>query len=60
VENIVAPSVINKNDFKTITRSDGKKQISYKGKPLYYYVQDVARGDNKGRGVNEKWYEMTP
>jgi predicted lipoprotein with Yx(FWY)xxD motif len=57
---IVVPSALNKSDFKTITRSDGKSQLSYKGQPMYYYVQDVARGDNKGRGVGEKWYEIIP
>jgi predicted lipoprotein with Yx(FWY)xxD motif len=57
---LVVPSSVNKSDFKTITRSDGKSQISYKGKPMYYYVQDTQRGDNKGRGVGEKWYEIIP
>ena len=45
----------------TITRSDGTKQATYMGHPLYTYVGD-APGQNKGNGLNLEgglWYEMT-
>jgi predicted lipoprotein with Yx(FWY)xxD motif len=41
------PSLVNKADFKVIDVF-GKKQLSYKGWPLYYFGQDEKRGDNKG------------
>jgi predicted lipoprotein with Yx(FWY)xxD motif len=46
----------------TITRSDGTKQATYLGHPLYTYVGDSAPGQNKGNGLNLSgglWYEMT-
>jgi len=46
----------------TITRSDGTKQATYLGHPLYTYVGDKGPGQNKGNGLNISgglWYEMT-
>ena len=46
----------------TITRSDGTKQATYMGHPLYTYVGDTSPGQNKGNGKNLSgglWYEMT-
>jgi len=37
----------------SVTRSDGSKQATYNGKPLYYYNGDSARGDAKGLGMKE-------
>jgi len=41
------PSILSVSDFGTINVF-GKTQITYKGWPLYYFGQDVSRGDNKG------------
>jgi predicted lipoprotein with Yx(FWY)xxD motif len=46
----------------TITRSDGTKQATYDGHPLYSYVGDTAPGQAKGNALNLSgglWYEMT-
>ena len=46
----------------TITRSDGSKQATYDGHPLYTFVGDKYPGQNKGNGVNANgglWWEMT-
>ena len=43
-------------DFGTITRSDGSRQTTYLGWPLYYYFQDKAPGDITGEGVGKVWY----
>jgi predicted lipoprotein with Yx(FWY)xxD motif len=48
--------------LSTITRSDGTKQATYDGHPLYTYVGDTAAGQAKGNGLNLSgglWYEMT-
>ncbi len=41
------PSILENSDFGTID-VHGRNQLTYKGWPLYYFGQDVARGDNKG------------
>jgi predicted lipoprotein with Yx(FWY)xxD motif len=46
----------------TITRSDGSKQATYNGHPLYTYVADTAPGQAKGNGLNLSggvWHEVT-
>ena len=46
----------------TITRSDGSKQVTYNGHPLYTYTADTAAGQAKGNGLNVDggvWHEVT-
>ncbi len=47
-------------DIAVITRVDGKKQVTYKGFPLYYFVNDKAAGDTKGQGVAGIWFVAAP
>ncbi len=44
----------------TFARADGKMQVAYSGKPLYYYAADSKAGDTTGQGVGGKWYVATP
>jgi predicted lipoprotein with Yx(FWY)xxD motif len=53
---VVAPSALKPTDFSVLTRSDGAKQVSYMGRPLYYFAADTKPGDIKGEGVNNVWY----
>jgi predicted lipoprotein with Yx(FWY)xxD motif len=46
----------------TTTRSDGTKQVTYSGHPLYLYSGDNAAGDTKGQGLNffgGLWYAVS-
>ncbi len=43
------------SDFASITRADGKSQVTFKGWPLYYFASDVVAGDVKGENVNNVW-----
>lgn len=43
----------------TITRSDGSKQVTYNGMPLYGWQQDQKPGDVTGDGVNN-FHVATP
>ncbi len=47
----------------TITRSDGTKQVTYKGHPLYFFAKDKDDGDAYGQGVHgfgADWYVLKP
>lgn len=51
---------LNPVDFATITRADGDKQTTYKGWPLYYFINDNAPGDVNGEDVGGVWYVAKP
>jgi predicted lipoprotein with Yx(FWY)xxD motif len=45
------------------TRSDGSKQVTYNGHPLYLYVGDSKAGDATGQGIDAfgaRWYALSP
>lgn len=51
------------SDLSTITRSDGTKQVTYDGHPLYYFEGDTGPGTDKGQGLNgfgALWYLVAP
>lgn len=52
--NIVSP-LLDAEHFGEITRDDGTKQTTYKGRPLYYYSEDTERKDMKGHGFKKIW-----
>ncbi len=39
----------------TITRADGSMQVTYNGKPLYFYKNDLKPGDTNGQNVGGAW-----
>ena len=39
--------------YSIVTRDDGKKQLAFKGMPLFFYVKDVKPGDKVGDGRSE-------
>jgi len=43
-----------------IDRTDGTRQVTFNGMPLYYFVQDKAPGDAKGQGINNVWFVVNP
>jgi predicted lipoprotein with Yx(FWY)xxD motif len=50
-------------DLGTITRSDGTKQMTYEGHPLYFFEKDKDSGDAYGQGskaFGAGWYVMKP
>lgn len=59
-ESVMAGTGLKGEDFGTITREDGKKQTTFRGYPLYYWVGDKAMGDTNGQGVNKVWYVIDP
>jgi predicted lipoprotein with Yx(FWY)xxD motif len=43
-----------------ITRDDGKKQVTYDGRPLYYYGPDPKAGGAGGDGIGGVWFIANP
>ena len=57
-DKVVVPSIIDKTLFGSITLY-GKKQLTYKGWPMYYYGPDVD-ASGKFRGYNKGVYGPLP
>jgi predicted lipoprotein with Yx(FWY)xxD motif len=47
-------------DLGTTTRTDGTKQVTYGGHPLYYFSGDTAAGQTNGEGVKDVWFLIGP
>jgi predicted lipoprotein with Yx(FWY)xxD motif len=47
-------------DFAVITRDDLTMQVTYKGQPLYHFINDKAPGDTMGEGVAGLWTVAKP
>ncbi len=60
------PSVsgaVKASDVGLVTRSGGEKQVTYKGHPLYYFIEDKGVGKATGQGSNSfgaKWWLVAP
>jgi predicted lipoprotein with Yx(FWY)xxD motif len=51
------------SELGTITRSDGTKQVTYDGHPLYYFSGDSGPGTATGQGndgFGAKWWLVAP
>ena len=42
--------------FGIVTRDDGARQWSYKGKPIYTYQNDKQPGDKSGDNFKDVWH----
>jgi predicted lipoprotein with Yx(FWY)xxD motif len=49
---------LDAEDFKTITRADGSKQVTDYGFPVYRYSGDAKPGDTNGDGFGNLWYAV--
>jgi predicted lipoprotein with Yx(FWY)xxD motif len=58
---ITVPDSLRTADFAAITRSDGSKQTTFKGWPLYLYSRDKAAGDVFGNDLGDNlWHVIDP
>jgi predicted lipoprotein with Yx(FWY)xxD motif len=49
--------------ISTTSRSQGAKQVTYNGHPLYLFKDDNSPGDTNGQGLNAfggSWYALSP
>jgi predicted lipoprotein with Yx(FWY)xxD motif len=59
----VAAGAVTMSQLGTVARSDGVKQVTYDGHPLYYFVGDTNNGSLTGQGSNDfgaKWWLVAP
>ena len=56
ISSLSLPPGLSASSFGTITRTDGTKQITYEGWPLYYYLGDKAAGQTNGQGKDNTWF----
>ncbi len=47
---------LDAEDFTTIARDDGTKQVAFYGLPLYYFAGDTGPNLTNGQGVGGKWF----
>ena len=45
--------------WSLVERDDGRPQLAYKGKPIYYYVEDEV-GTQRGDGIDGVWHVLEP
>jgi predicted lipoprotein with Yx(FWY)xxD motif len=60
---VTAGGSVKASDLGTITRSDGTKQVTYDGHPLYYFAGDSSAGQTSGQGSDgfgAKWWLVAP
>jgi predicted lipoprotein with Yx(FWY)xxD motif len=46
-------------ELDTIERTTGSLQVTYNGRPLYYWYEDYAAGDTNGQGVGGVWWPVS-
>lgn len=51
-----ANATANGSDYEFVIRDDGRRQWSWQGNPLYYWLGDRAPGDRTGDGVDDVWH----
>lgn len=54
---------ISADKLSTISRKNGATQVTYNGRPLYYYAPDDQPGDVKGQELEQfgaEWYAVSP
>jgi predicted lipoprotein with Yx(FWY)xxD motif len=60
---VTAAGSAKASDLGTITRSDGTKQVTYDGHPLYFFAGDSGPGTASGQGSDgfgAKWWLVSP
>jgi len=53
---LTLPLGVNASSFGTISRTDGTKQLSYEGWPLYTFAGDKAVGETNGQDKFGTWF----
>ncbi len=46
--------------ISTTVRTDGTSQVTYDGRPVYYFAKDKAAGDTLGQSLGQTWWVVSP
>jgi predicted lipoprotein with Yx(FWY)xxD motif len=46
--------------ISTTMRTDGTSQVTYNGRPVYYFAKDKAAGDTLGQSRGKTWWVVSP
>ena len=57
---VTAGDGVDQSLLGTSEREDGTTQVTYAGKPLYYFAGDQAAGDTNGQAVGDIWWVVGP
>lgn len=60
VDDLTVDPELRSRDFDVIDRDDGKKQLTYKGWPLYLYSGDNRSFETNGQAKNGVWFVVNP
>ena len=56
--NVATSADLRRSLLGVAMREDGSRQVTYDGRPLYWWFQDTKAGDLKGQSVNNVWWVM--
>lgn len=59
-EGATAVTGVDKALLGEVTRTDGTKQLTIAGWPMYRFAKDTKAGDTNGQGVGGTWYASAP
>ena len=59
VGDATAGSGVQASMLSTSMQASGDAQVTYGGKPLYYFAGDAKPGDTNGQGVGSVWYALS-
>jgi len=45
--------------ISTTVRTDGTSQVTYNGRPVYYFAKDQAAGDTLGQSLGKTWWVVS-
>ncbi len=60
VSAIRVPPGLDPGNFGFIIRSNGRRQLTYQGWPLYLYSRDWSPDGANGQGLYDSWYVVQP
>jgi predicted lipoprotein with Yx(FWY)xxD motif len=56
----ISGQFVKASDLGFIVRTDGTKQVTYGGHPLYYFKGDTGPNTTKGDGIGGTWFILGP